>query len=96
MLPSIDKVNRNPTAPASEHVRKLDPSDPLHPRDYAYELEHVLEREHRQPKQDHDFGEDTFEPSEDAEQEPSPKQNKNNRNDTMDHSDHDSNIDITV
>jgi hypothetical protein len=96
MLPSIDKANRNPAPPQSEHVRKLDPSELLHPRDYAYELEHVLERDHRRPKQDHDFGEDTFEPSEDAEQEQTLKHNKTDSKDTVDPPDHDSNIDITI
>jgi hypothetical protein len=96
MLPSIDKTNRNPAPPKGEHVRKLDPSELLHPRDYAYELEHVLERDHHRPKQDHDFGEDTFEPSDNSEQEQTPARNKNSTKDTTNPSDHDSNIDITV
>jgi len=96
MLPSIDKTNRNPAPPKSEHVRKIDPSDRLHPRDYAYEIDRALEREHHKPGQDHEFGEDTFEPSEDAEQETPPKQNNSESKDPMDHSDHDSSINIII
>ena len=100
MLPSIDKANRKRVPPKSNQVRKIDPTDKVHPRDYAYEMEQILEKDERHPKQDHPFGEDTFEHSDEAEQEETRKETREETKsvptDTSDNSNHDQNIDITV
>jgi hypothetical protein len=96
MLPSIDKANRNTVPTTSAQVRKIDPTDKVHPRDYAYEMEQILERDEHHQHQENPFGEDTFEPSEEAEQEEPRTEKKPVPVDANDHSNHDQNIDITV
>lgn len=96
MLPSIDKANRHLVLPKSNQVRKIDPTDQVHPRDYGYEMEQILDQEEHHPKQNHAFGEDTFEPSEETEQEKTSEEIKPDPTDTSNTSNHDPNIDITV
>ncbi|MBU0690345.1 hypothetical protein KKC97_12415 [bacterium] len=96
MLPSIDKANRNPVPPKSNQVRQIDQTDKVHPRDYAYEMEQILEKEKHHQQQDHPFGEDTFEPSDETETEETGEETKPVPKDANDSSDHEQNIDIIV
>lgn len=96
MLPSIDKANRNPVPPTSNQVRKIDQNDKVHPRDYAFEMDQVLEKEKHHHQQQHPFGEDTFEPSEEQNTEETPEEEKPVPKDISGSSNHEQNIDITV
>jgi len=96
MLPSIDKRNQIPNKPASTHVHKIAPTDNVKPRDYAYEMEQVLEREEK-PHQ-HPFGRDTYEHTEDPEtseaQQAAPEPPAETEGEAQDHET--DNLDITI
>lgn len=97
-LPSIDKNPRIPVKQSGSQVKKIKQTDEVHPRDYAYEMDKILDDDtgHKHPPTP-EFGEDTYESTEQEETASEPSSAKHEdqpRNRTS--NDDDSNIDISV